>query len=278
MNRNLMGNLKDETQIVLVKNGCQKQGRGVFCLFLVAFFAVFWGVKTWGQIPITSLSDITNANGNYIITQDIYGGAPNVSTFTGTLTAQANDDGIFPVISGLTQPLFTTVTDANISNIMLKEVAISQAGDVGAICCTANGDTRIYSCGILPTNPTDISDEPSTVASSDNHNCGSLVGLLDGTARVINCFSFAHITQGGGGSYYVGGLVGNNSQTSVQANIKTIVVNCLFYGDIDTDNCSNYAPVYGNKAILNDSNTGINPYCFFRESASFDDSNYPIAN
>ena len=248
----------------------------MFGLFLMAVFTVFLNGRVWAQTPtqITSLSSINDQNGNYIITQDIVGGTPGVTTFTGTLTAQAKTDGTFPVISGLTQPLFTTVTGAKISNIMLKEVAISQDGDVGAICCTANGDARIYSCGILPTNPINIFDNPSTVASSNNHNCGSLVGLLDGTARVINCFSYAWITQGGGSGYYVGGLVGNNSQTSEQADIKTIVVNCMFYGDIDTVNCANYAPVYGNKMIKTESSsdaaTGINPYDFFRESATFD--------
>ena len=265
-------NMQGKTPAFLKDNGSKKQVRGMISMFLIAFFAVFLNGRVGAQTPtqITSLSSINDQNGNYIITQDIVGGTPGVSTFTGTLTAQAKADGTFPVISGLTRPLFTTVTGAHISNIMLKEVAISQNGDVGAICCTANGDARIYSCGILPTNPMDIYDNPSTVASSNNHNCGSLVGLLDGTARVINCFSYAWITQGGGGNYYVGGLVGNNSQTSVQANIKTIVVNCLFYGDIDTDNCANYAPVYGNKVIKNDSDTGINPYDFFRESATFD--------
>ena len=270
--------MEDETPIVLADNGYKKQGRGVFGLLLMAFFALFLNGKAWAQTPtpITSLSSITDPNGSYIITQDISGGTAGVTTFSGTLTAQAKNDGTFPVITGLTQPLFTTVTGAHISNIMLKEVAISQAGDVGAICCTANGDSRIYSCGILPTDPVHISDNPSTVASSDNHNCGSLVGLLDGTARVINCFSYAWITQGGGGNYYVGGIVGNNSQTSNQADIKTIVVNCMFYGDIDTGQCSNYFPVYGNKMIKtedsNHNNTGINPYDFFRESAAFDDT------
>ena len=237
------------------------------------------------QIIISSLSEITDSNGNYKIVSDndinASGYNPTVTTFTGTLTAQAKADGTFPIITGLTQPLFTTVTGAKISNIMLKEVAISQAGDVGAICCTANGDTRIYSCGILPTDPLHISNNPSTVASSNNRNCGSLVGKLDGTARVINCFSYAWITQGGGGNYYVGGLVGNNSQTSTQADIKTIVVNCMFYGDIDTDHCANYAPVYGNKMIKTESSnhasTGINPYDFFRESADFD-NNYITGN
>ena len=250
-------------------------------MLVMMFFVVFLGETAWGQTPITSLSEITDSDGSYIITQDISGGTAVVSTFSGTLTAQADENGIFPVISGLTQPLFTTVTgSAHISNIMLKGVHISQDGDVGAICCTANGDTRIYSCGILPTDPVHISDNPSTVASSDNHNCGSLVGLLDGTARVINCFSYAWITQGGGTSgsstYYVGGIVGNNSQTSTQSSIKTIVVNCMFYGDIDTGNCANYAPVYGNKMIKTESSshaaTGINPYDFFRESATFDDT------
>ena len=59
-----------------------------------------------------------------------------------------------------------------------------------------------------------------------------LVGMLAGTARVINCFSYANITKGGtaGSTYYVGGLVGNNSTTSNQSSLNTIVVNCMFYG------------------------------------------------
>ena len=263
-------NMQGKTPAFLKDNGSKKQGRGLLGLLLVAFFAVFMGGRVLAQTPtqITSLSSINDQNGNYIITEDIVGGAPGVSTFTGTLTAQAKADGTFPVITGLTQPLFTTVTDASISNIMLKEVAISQDGDVGAICCTANGDSRIYSCGILPTNPINIYDNPSTVASSNNRNCGSLVGLLDGTARVINCFSYAWITQGGGGNYYVGGLVGNNSQTSSQSSINTIVVNCMFYGDITA---STKSPVYGGKTIANTSNSGINNYNYFRQTATFDD-------
>lgn len=278
-------NMQGKTPAFLKDNGSKKQVRGMISMFLIAFFAVFLngrvGAQTPTQIEITSLSSINDQNGNYIITQDIVGGTPGVSTFTGTLTARAKSDGTFPVISRLTQPLFTTVTDASISNIMLKEVAISQDGDVGAICCTANGDARIYSCGILPTNPINIFDHPSTVASSNNRNCGSLVGKLAGTARVINCFSYAWITQGGGGNYYVGGIVGDNSQSSTQSSIKTIVVNCMFYGDIDTEHCEKYYPVYGNKMIKTEDNnhnsTGINPYDFFRESADFD-NNYITGN
>lgn len=226
-------------------------------------------------------SNPSDAGKVYRITSDIdasgvvFIGNPFTGTLEGLAFATGDHKGEYPTISGLTHPLFNTVTGGTVCNVMLKNISISQAGDVGAICCTANGDSRIYSCGILPTDPLHIANNPSTVASSDNHNCGSLVGLLDGTARVINCFSYAWITQGGGGDYYVGGLVGNNSQESTQDDIKTIVVNCIFYGDIDTDQCRNYFPVYGNQVIKTESpmheSTGINPYDFFRESAAFDD-------
>lgn len=242
----------------------------------------------WGQRKITDVAGLNamTASGNYIITADINAAeyAPTLdAAFTGTLTAQAKADGTFPVISGLTKPLFTTATDATISNIMLKNVNISQSGDVGAIACTANGATRIYNCGILPTSPkhdTTLANR-SKVGSSDGQNCGSLVGMLAGTARVINCFSYANITKGGtkSSSYFVGGLVGNNSQSSNQDDIKTVVVNCMFYGDIK--NCSRHAPVYGNTAIANNATTGINPYCFFSaKDGTFADasfSNYKVS-
>ncbi len=96
------------------------------CMLVMTFFVVFLGETAWAQTPtptpITSLSSVSDPNGSYIITQDISGGTAGVSTFSGTLTAQADENGIFPVISGLTQPLFITVTGAKISNIMLKEV------------------------------------------------------------------------------------------------------------------------------------------------------------
>lgn len=265
-------NMQGKTPAFLKDNGSKKQGRGLQGLFLMAFLALFLNGNVWAQTTeINSVSGLNSmtTNGSYIITGDFdASGYTTKDSFTGTLTAKAKSDGTFPVITGLTQPLFTTVTDARISNIMLKEVSISQDGDVGAICCTANGDSRIYSCGILPTNPINIFDNPSTVASSNSHNCGSIVGLLDGTARVINCFSYAWITQGGGGNYYVGGLVGNNSQTSSQSSINTIVVNCMFYGDITA---STKSPVYGGKTIANTSNSGINNYNYFRQTATFDD-------
>ena len=243
--------------------------------------------------PITDVAGLNAmaANGNYIITADIdatnYTPTLGNTAFTGTLTVQAfssgDRKGEFPVISGLTRPLFITATGATISNIMLKNVRISPTGLVGAIACTANGATKIYNCGILPTTPKHLprtDEQPnirSTVGSTNSKNCGSLVGKLDGTARVINCFSYADIT---GGST-VGGLVGNNAQTSNQDDIKTIVVNCMFYGDIK--NCTSYAPVYGNKAIENNpkniESKGINPYCFFSaKDGTFADASFSTYN
>ncbi len=92
---------------------------------------------------------------------------------------------------------------------MLKNVQISKDGNVGAIACTANGASKIYNCGILPNdaNFTTTSSIGSSATSGSDGYCGGLVGLLDGTARVINCFSYANITGGN----IVGGIVGNNN-------------------------------------------------------------------
>ena len=153
--------------------------------FTLALLLLATGVKAQPTI-ITSLSDLT-ADGDYIITDDISAsGYTSIASFTGTLTAQAKDDGSFPVISGLSVPLFTTAAGATISNIMLSDVSVSASGNSGAIAANANGATRIYNCGILS----------GTVSGSAY--TGGLVGLLDGEARVVNCFSYADLT---GGSY-----------------------------------------------------------------------------
>ena len=219
---------------------------------------------------LEELQAITS-NGNYVITDDITvtpGGYTTKSTFTGEISARAKSDGTFPVISGLTVPLFTTATGATIRNIMLKDVHISSTGSVGAICGTANGTTKIYNCGILPTDPRNST--PSTIVSTSSGSCGSIVGFLNGTARVINCFSYATVA-----AYQpdksASGIVGYNNTTSNQGALKTIVVNCMFYGEV-LEVSSNTRPVYGGNMIKNDADNGINPYNYFREDASFDDN------
>ena len=229
-------------------------------------------LAAWGQTSITSLSQINSSTGSYIITQDISGGTPGVTTFSGTLTAQAKADGTFPVISGLTQPLFTTCTDATISNIMLKDITISGEGNMGAICGTANGTTHIYNCGILPNSSAYPNETQHSTVSGSGYT-GGLVGLLDGYARVINCFSYAHIT----GGTTVAGIVGYNNvksnakkENNAYPNLKTVVMNCMFYGDI-TGGSTTY-PVYGGNVIQNDGSTAINNYNYYRGEALFDDS------
>lgn len=228
---------------------------------------------------ITSLSQITDTDGTYVITQDITGGTTSVTIFTGTLTSQAKADGTYPVISGIEQPLFETATGATISNITFKEITVSGDGPIGAICGTANGSTRIYNCGILPKSPTFNANpdaETSTVKSNDSY-CGSLVGQLSDNARVINCYSYATIT----GGTTVAGIAGYIGATEItQDNVTTVpmVVNCMFYGEI-TGGTTKY-PVYGGAMIKNerDNNKGVNPYNYFRKNASFDDSYGSIDN
>ena len=213
---------------------------------------------------ITSLSQITSSTGNYKITTNISGGTAGVTSFSGTLEAAIDPDTKMPYkISGLSAPLFQELT-GTVKNLVLDNVSISSGdddGNTGAIACVANGGARIYNIGILS----------GSVGGSGN--VGGIVGLLGGTARVINCYSYADITSGGSASgTYCAGLVGNNSQTSNQTTINTIVVNCMFYGEISTTACSNFAPVYGNNMIKTDATNGINPYCYFLSTAEFQKS------
>ena len=210
------------------------------------------------QTTISSLTAITSQNGNYIIIDNIDASdfTSSITNFTGALTAQAKSDGSFPVISNLSVPIFTTVTGATISNIILDNVGISQDGIVGAIAATANGATRIYNCGILSGSvgsTGNYTDSPKTA-----NCCGSLVGLLNGTSRVINCFSYATITNGN----RVGGIVGYNNVTSNSDGITTMVMNCMYYGDIIGGN--KVSPIYGGNVINNlQDKKGLNTFNFY---------------
>ena len=196
---------------------------------------------------ITSLSQITSTNGDYIITQDISGGAADVNEFSGTLEAEIDPETHMPYrISGLSAPLFKTLT-GTVKNLVLEGVSISSGdddGNTGAIACTANGDARIYNVGILS----------GSVGGSGN--TGGLVGQLKGTARVINCYSFADITGGSN----VGGIVGNNNATTTAGSINTMVMNCMFYGDITGG--STVSPVFGGTNIAN-LQGGLNTFNYY---------------
>ncbi len=219
---------------------------------------------------IASPDDIDDMGGNYILA-DNFSASSSIGTsenpFTGTI------DGNM-VTRTLSYPLVAYAEDATIKNVILKDITISGGTNVGAICNEARGECRIYNCGVLGT-LTETKDEygnvtniTSTSTISGSGYVGSIVGLLDGTSRVINCYSYATVS----GGTMAAGIVGNNNQVSSQSSLKTIVVNCMFYGDI-TGGTSKY-PVYGGNSINNDSDTGINPYCYFRKNATFTPTDY----
>lgn len=206
---------------------------------------------------ITSLSSIEE-NGKYVITSDIDASdfLSSIASFSGELAAAINPDTNMPYrITGLTAPLFTTLT-GTVKNIVLESVSISSgdaSGNTGAIACKANEAARIYNVGILS----------GSVGGSGN--TGGLVGLLDGTARVVNCYSFADITSGSD----VGGIVGYNNVTTTSANNnqKTMVMNCMFYGNITGS--TTISPIYGGKIISNAGDKGVGNYNYFRLEAPY---------
>ena len=226
---------------------------------------------------ITSLDQITDLAGTYVLTADVdASGFNGISEFTGTL------DGGLHKVYNLSKPLFSSTNGAVIRNIIFEDVNISSGdsnGDAGAVTSKAKGDTRIYNCGILPTS-TERDDKGnitgfygSSVGGSGN--VGGLVGTLSGTARVINCFSYANITGGN----VVGGIVGNNTETSNQTSVTTMVMNCMFYGDITGG--TTVSPVYGGTNIDNKNSGGLATYNYFADSqlksSTIADNNYNCA-
>ena len=222
---------------------------------------------------VSSSSDITDMAGNYILTSNFTLSASIGSAsepFSGTI------DGGLNTLSGFSLPLVAYANDATIKNVILKNVEIDGSGSVGAIAGVAEGYTRIYNCGILPSN-NKYENESSYVLSSDGY-CGGLVGWLKDDSRVINCFSYANIK----GGTDVAGIVGHveaittdeygsyASTTEVSDGkyyrLKTAVVNCMFYGNITSG--SNRWPVYGGAKMLNNTATGINNYDFYRAEAN----------
>ena len=227
--------------------------------------------------------DLDDLNGNYIIN----------GTFSGTIGTAAKPfkgtiDGLGVVISGRTEPLVAYAEGATIKNVILDNVNISGSSTItvdevekaatGAIVNVATGDTRIYNCGVLASRSTvttdeegytKITDNSSTVSGSD-YVCG-IAGFLDGSSRVINCFSYANITAGS----YVGGIVGWNNVATTSTNLKTMVMNCMFYGDLTS---GDKAPIYNgeiisNNNISNSKNYGVGNYNYFNAAATYVQNN-----
>ncbi len=214
---------------------------------------------------ITSLDQITDLAGTYVLTADVdASGFTGIGEFTGTL------DGGLHKVYNLSKPLFSSTNGAVIRNIIFEDVNISSGdgdGDAGVVTPKAGGDTRIYNCGILPTSAE--RDDKGNITGfygssvSGTRYVGGLVGFLDGTSRVINCYSYANVS---GGSY-VGGIVGYNNVATTATNLKTMVMNCMFYGEVSG---SSKAPIYNGQIITNDGdNSGVNNFNYFWAEASY---------
>ena len=233
----------------------------------------FYPTPTGGFTAITSLEEITNLEtGRYELASDINASGNMLGEFKGELNGNNH------TIYGLQHPMFSSTADgAKIYNLNFADVNITSGdaqGDAGVITAKATGATRIYNCGILPSVALrDANDNVTGFTGSSvggSRYVGGFVGLLDGTARVINCFSYANITSGD----KVGGIVGYNNVTtnSTAGNQKTMVMNCMFYGDITGG--TNKAPIYnsgGNDgtSISNAGANGVGNYNYFWGGASY---------
>lgn len=231
---------------------------------------------------VDMVSTTEGATYHYILKTNVDAGSPITEPFTGVFEVAADENGSFYTISGLTHPLFNTINGGTVKNVILDNVNIPSGGtNVGAICGEATGASRIYNCGVLATGSTVTKDKDgydviTSCGSTINGSgyVGGIVGLLDGSSRVINCFSYATV-QGGS---YVGGIVGyNNVATNALTadNIKTMVMNCMFYGDITGG--SDKAPIYNgqniaNKVVVNNdvkTAQGVSNFNYFWEGASY---------
>ncbi len=215
---------------------------------------------------VTNVNNGTTASAYYKLATDVSASGIGAITtaFTGTF------DGDMHIISNLGHPLFNKVNGGTVKNVMLDDVTISSGTNVGAICGEATGDSRIYNCGVLATGSAVTTDEDgytkitscsSTIAGSNY--VGGIVGLLDGTSRVINCFSYANVSGGA----EVGGIVGHNNVATTATNLKTMVMNCMFYGEVSG---TSIAPIYNGTKITNvGENTGVSNFNYFRLEAAY---------
>lgn len=201
-------------------------------------------------------------------TLDFSGAAAITQSFSGTF------DGGTCILTGLTHPLFNTVDGGVVKNITLKGVNInSTANDVGAITGIAKGYSRIYNCGILP-NTTNFPDGTHPLVKTTGRCAGGIVGCLQGDSRVINCYSYADVQA----ADTAAGIVGNNTYASTAAvtdskyaDLRTAVVNNMFYGDILGG--TNQYGVYGGELITNAAATGISSYNYYRNGSQFNAAN-----
>lgn len=210
---------------------------------------------------ITDVNSNSEASAYYKLTTDVSGGNAITTAFSGSFEGEANSEGVYPKISGLTHALFNTIDGGTVKNVMFDDVNISGGTNAGAIANVVTGTSSkkaaIYNCGVL------------SGSVSGSKYVGSIVGQLGDSdnndncyARVINCFSYAIVSGGSD----MGGIVGYNSVASTQASLTTMVMNCMFYGNI-TDG-GTISPIYGGEEIDNVEG-GMNNYNYYRYDSPY---------
>ena len=217
-------------------------------------------------ILVTSATQATELDGHYILTEnvtaDVFANLYD-GDFTGVL------DGDMYTISGLSHALFNKINGGTVKNVMLDGVNITSGTNVGAIANEVIGQSNkkacIYNCGVL------------SGSVSGSGKVGGLVGVLGqiGTtdadkancyARVINCFNYADIKGGN----YKSGIVGYNCYATNTDNLRSMVMNCMFYGDIlNVTSGDHVAPIYGGTLISNKDSKGVGNYNYFRAEATY---------
>lgn len=204
-----------------------------------------------GVTVVDEMSDL-GASGYYVLAADI-----DASSFTGDITFTGTLDGRYHTISGLTRPLFATVNGGTVKNVIIDKVTISGIANAGAICGTAQGNAKIYNCGVLN------SDGTSSVSGTTN--AGGLVGTIaSGNVRVVNCYNYATV----GGGTYAAGIVGRNQGTvsgTTTVNATGVrITNCMMYGNMTAG--TNRSPVYGGNHTNNVQQ--LHEYNYYRSRAN----------
>ncbi len=158
---------------------------------------------------ITSLSEITDLTGSYVLGGNITGNTVTVSGFTGTL-----DGNGYSIETSV--PLFDILSGATVKNLEIVLTA-----DITATSDYGTGALAYYAVEAVITN-VDVSGACAIVPASGN--AGGLVGKAD-NAQFTDCDNKAPVT----GTAYVGGISG-----IVGGGSGTTFANCTNSGDITT--------------------------------------------
>lgn len=198
---------------------------------------------------IATLASITDMYGYYKLIADVNEPSQIATDFHGEL------DGNYHKIKGVTSALFANLVNATVKNVILEDVTISGGDIVGAIANTATGNSRIYNCGILATSAKNVVHDQQFTSTStiSGTTAGSIVGKIEGNARVVNCYSYADVN-----GTNAGGIVGDWAGTWYNGTSGLMVANCMYYGNLTGTNRSPI--VYGGSDI----NTNYSIYSYFR--------------